>query len=150
MTAIDSFLEKSAGYVLASFQSRDAFLAAISGAVRAVTDVQSQTGWLFLLTSLFIGLIIYVVERRTGSAGPVSIVKADVVGNGHLRVIAAGADGRRVKAIAFRMADSPLGEALLAAPPHRKLWLAGRIKRDDYTGGGAAELHLDDAAWADA
>jgi single-stranded-DNA-specific exonuclease len=84
------------------------------------------------------------------AAGPVSIVKADVVGNGHLRVIAAGDDGRRLKAIAFRMADSPLGEALLAAPPHRKLWLAGRMKRDDYTGGNAAELHLEDAAWADA
>jgi single-stranded-DNA-specific exonuclease len=84
------------------------------------------------------------------AAGPVGIVKADVVGNGHLRIIAAGDDGRRVKAIAFRMADSPLGEALLAAPPHRRLWLAGRIKRDDYNGGGAAELHLDDAAWADA
>ncbi|HTU13029.1 MAG TPA: single-stranded-DNA-specific exonuclease RecJ [Allosphingosinicella sp.] len=83
------------------------------------------------------------------AAGPVSIVKADVVGNGHLRVIAAGADGRRVKAIAFRMAESPLGQALLATPPHRKLWLAGRIKRDDYNGGGAAELHLEDAAWAD-
>ncbi len=84
------------------------------------------------------------------AAGPVSIVKADVVGNGHLRVIAAGEDGRRVKAIAFRMAESPLGEALLATPPHRKLWLAGRIKRDDYHGGDAAELHLEDAAWADA
>ena len=65
------------------------------------------------------------------AAGPVGIVKADVVGSGHLRLIAAGDDGRRVKAIAFRMADSPLGEALLAAPPHRKLWLAGRIKRDE-------------------
>jgi single-stranded-DNA-specific exonuclease len=84
------------------------------------------------------------------ATGPVSIVKADVVGNGHLRVIAAGDDGRRVKAIAFRMAASPLGEALLAAPPHRKLWLAGRLKRDDYNGGDAAELHLEDAAWADA
>jgi single-stranded-DNA-specific exonuclease len=84
------------------------------------------------------------------AAGPVSIVKADVVGSGHLRVVAAGDDGRRVKAIAFRMAESPLGEALLAAPPHRKLWLAGRIKRDDYHGGDAAELHLEDAAWADA
>jgi single-stranded-DNA-specific exonuclease len=83
-------------------------------------------------------------------AGPVGIVKADVVGNGHLRVIAAGEDGRRVKAIAFRMAESPLGEALLAAPPHRRLWLAGRIKKDDYHGGNAAELHLEDAAWADA
>jgi len=84
------------------------------------------------------------------AAGPVGIVKADVVGNGHLRVIAAGDDGKRVKAIAFRMAASPLGEALLAAPPHRRLWLAGRMKRDDYNGGEAAELHLEDAAWADA
>jgi single-stranded-DNA-specific exonuclease len=83
------------------------------------------------------------------AAGPVSVVKADVVGNNHLRVIAAGDDGRRVKAIAFRMADGALGEALLACPPHRKLWLAGRLKRDDYNGGGAAELHLEDAAWAD-
>ena len=82
-------------------------------------------------------------------AGPVNLVKADIVGSGHLRVIAAGADGRRIKAIAFRMADGPLGEALLAAPPHRKLWLAGRVKRDDYHGNGAAELHLQDAAWAD-
>jgi len=82
-------------------------------------------------------------------AGPVNLVKADIVGSGHLRVIAAGADGRRIKAIAFRMADGPLGEALLAAPPHRKLWLAGRVKRDDYHGNGAAELHLEDAAWAD-
>ena len=83
------------------------------------------------------------------AAGPVGIVKADVVGSGHLRLIAAGADGRRVKAIAFRMAESPLGQALLAAPPHRRLWLAGRMKRDDYHGGDAAELHLEDAAWAD-
>ena len=83
------------------------------------------------------------------AAGPVAIVKADVVGSGHLRVIAAGDDGRRVKAIAFRMAYGPLGEALLAAPPHRKLWLAGRVRRDEYGGNVAAELHLEDAAWAD-
>jgi single-stranded-DNA-specific exonuclease len=48
------------------------------------------------------------------------------------------------------MAESALGEALLAAPPHRRLWLAGRLKRDDYNGGNAAELQLEDAAWADA
>jgi single-stranded-DNA-specific exonuclease len=67
-----------------------------------------------------------------------------------LRVIAAGDDGRRIKAIAFRMADSPLGEAMLAAPPHRRLWLAGRMKRDEWNGRATAELHLEDAAWADA
>jgi single-stranded-DNA-specific exonuclease len=83
------------------------------------------------------------------AAGPVRIVKADVVGTGHLRLIVAGDDGRRLKAIGFRMAATPLGEAMLAAPPHRRLWIAGRIKRDDWGDRPAAELHLDDAAWAD-
>lgn len=82
-------------------------------------------------------------------AGPVRIVKADIVGQGHLRLIVSGDDGRRIKAIAFRMADSALGEAMLAAPPHRKLWIAGRIKRDDWGDRPSAELHLEDAAWAD-
>ena len=83
------------------------------------------------------------------AAGPVRIVKADVVVNGHLRLIVAGDDGRRIKAIAFRMAESPLGQAMLAAPPHRKLWVAGRIKHDDWGDRPSAELHLEDAAWAD-
>jgi single-stranded-DNA-specific exonuclease len=83
------------------------------------------------------------------AAGPVRVIKADVVGNGHLRLIVAGDDGRRIKAIAFRMATSALGEAMLAAPPHRKLWVAGRVKRDEYGDRVAAELHLEDAAWCD-
>ncbi|GGB20647.1 single-stranded-DNA-specific exonuclease RecJ [Sphingomonas metalli] len=83
------------------------------------------------------------------AAGPYRLVRVDVVGNGHVRAIAAGADGRSLKAMAFRAADTPLGQALLAAPPHRQLWLAGRAKIDDWNGGNTAELHLDDAAWTD-
>ena len=83
------------------------------------------------------------------AAGPVRIVKADVVGQNHLRLIVAGDDGRRIKAIAFRMAEGALGEALLAAPGHRKLWIAGRIKRDEWGDRPSAEMHLEDAAWAD-
>ncbi|QAY79941.1 single-stranded-DNA-specific exonuclease RecJ [Sphingosinicella sp. BN140058] len=83
------------------------------------------------------------------AAGPVRIVKADVVGNNHLRLVVAGDDGRRIKAIAFRMADSELGQQMLAAPAHRKLWIAGRIKRDEWGDRIAAEMHLEDAAWAD-
>ena len=83
------------------------------------------------------------------AAGPVRVVKADVVGSGHLRLIVAGDDGRRIKAIAFRMAEGPLGEAMLAAPPYRKLWVAGRVKLDQYGDRIAAELHLEDAAWCD-
>ncbi|MBO9622957.1 MAG: single-stranded-DNA-specific exonuclease RecJ [Sphingomonas sp.] len=83
------------------------------------------------------------------AAGPLSVIKADVVGNGHVRVIVAGDDGRSIKAVAFRQADSELGAALLSAPRHRKLWLAGRAKIDDWGPRPAAELHIEDAAWAD-
>jgi single-stranded-DNA-specific exonuclease len=83
------------------------------------------------------------------AAGPVRIVKADVVGNGHVRAIVAGDCGRSLKAMAFRHAESALGQALLGAPPHRRLWLAGRARLDDWGARPAAELHVDDAAWAD-
>lgn len=83
------------------------------------------------------------------ATGPVRAVKVDIVGTDHVRVIAAGEDGRSFKAIAFRTAASPLGQALLGAGRDRRLWLAGRVKRDDWTGRGAAELLLDDAAFAD-
>lgn len=82
------------------------------------------------------------------AVGPVRLAKADVVGTGHVRLIAVGDDGKSFKAIAFRTADLPLGQALLGAGRDRRLWLAGRIKRDDWTGRGAAELLLDDAAFA--
>lgn len=80
--------------------------------------------------------------------GPVRTIKVDVVGNGHVRAIVAGDDGRSLKAMAFRAADTPLGQALLGAGPSRRLWLAGRAKLDDWGSRPAAELHLDDAAWA--
>ena len=83
------------------------------------------------------------------AVGRVRPVRVDVVGNGHVRAIVAGDDGRSFKAMAFRAADNALGQALLGAGTHRRLWLAGRAKLDDWGQRPAAELHLDDAAWAD-
>jgi single-stranded-DNA-specific exonuclease len=83
------------------------------------------------------------------AAGPARVVKADVVGNGHVRAILAGDDGASLKAVAFRAADGALGQALLGAPRDRKLWVAGRPKLDDWGSTPKAELHLDDAAWCD-
>ena len=83
------------------------------------------------------------------AAGPVRIVKADVVGNGHVRAIMSGDDGASLKTVAFRAADGALGQALLGASRDRRLWIAGRAKIDDWASRPAAELHLDDAAWAD-
>ena len=81
------------------------------------------------------------------AAGPLRIVKADIVGNGHVRAVVAGDDGRSIKTIAFRQAETALGLALLGAGPHRRLWLAGRARIDSWNGGAQAELHIDDAAW---
>lgn len=83
------------------------------------------------------------------ATGPVRIVRADIVGNGHVRAVVSGEDGRSIKAVAFRQADTELGAALLGAPRDRRLWLAGRAKIDDWGQRPAAELHLEDAAWAD-
>ncbi len=82
-------------------------------------------------------------------AGPVRVIKADIVGNGHVRTIVAGDDGRSIKSMAFRSAETELGQALLGAAAHRRLWLAGRAKIDDWGSKPAAELHVEDAAWAD-
>jgi len=82
------------------------------------------------------------------AAGPVRLLKTGIVGNGHVRGIAAGDDGKSFKWIAFRSADSKLGRALLASPAEARWWLAGSIKRDEWNGGNAAEMHLDDAALA--
>ncbi len=81
--------------------------------------------------------------------GPVRLIKADIVGNDHLRLIVGGQDGASFKAIAFRAAQSAMGQALLHGAQGRKIWLAGRAKIDDWGSRPAAELHLDDAAWAD-
>ena len=83
------------------------------------------------------------------AAGRVRVVKADIVGNGHVRTIVSGDDGKPIKAMAFGSADTALGQALLGAGSIRKLWLAGRARIDDWASRPSAELHLDDAAWAD-
>ena len=81
------------------------------------------------------------------AAGPFRVVDARVVGENHLRLQLSGVDGGRIKAMAWRQGDSELGAALQGAGA-RPLHIAGRVKRDDWTGGDAVELELDDAAFA--
>jgi single-stranded-DNA-specific exonuclease len=83
------------------------------------------------------------------AVGPVRLVKVDLVGTDHVRLIARGDDGASFKAIAFRAAETDMGQALLHRSQGRRLWLAGRARIDDWGNRPAAELHLDDAAWID-
>jgi len=131
---------------------------------RLATDVaQSSEGRALLIDALVApgGITPALVETLEGggpygmgwpgprvAAGPVRVIRADVVGNGHVRAVVAGDDGRSIKTVAFRQAESPLGQALLGAPRDRRLWIAGRARIDDWGSRPAAEIHLDDAAWA--
>ena len=82
------------------------------------------------------------------AAGPVRLLRTGIVGDGHVRGIACGDDGKSFKWIAFRSAGSELGQALLSSPADARWWLAGSIRRDEWNGGIAAEMHLEDAALA--
>ena len=79
------------------------------------------------------------------------VAHVEPVGTGHLRCtlgdpVGSGLGGpARLKAIAFRVAESPLG-AFLAAARGRRVHIAGHLRRDDYRGGDAVQLVIDDAA----
>ncbi len=82
------------------------------------------------------------------AAGPVRLLRTGIVGDGHVRGLGCGDDGKSFKWIAFRSAETALGQALLSSTGDQRWWLAGTIKRDEWNGGNPAEMHLEDAALA--
>jgi len=73
--------------------------------------------------------------------------KADIVGSGHVRCFLTGRGGGRLKAIAFRSADSDLGVGLLNARG-RVVHLTGTIRLETWQGRTNAQLLIDDAMFA--
>jgi single-stranded-DNA-specific exonuclease len=80
----------------------------------------------------------------------VRVAHAEPVGSGsHLRLrVVDPLSNASLNAIAFRVADGPLGRCL-AATGGRTLHLAGHLRRDAWRGGDAVQLIVDDAAPAD-
>ncbi len=72
---------------------------------------------------------------------------ARVVGEDHVRFELSAAEGGRLKAIAFRALDRPLGVALLNARG-MPLHVAGKLRRDRWRGNDAVQLIVEDAAEA--
>ena len=70
-----------------------------------------------------------------------------VVGaGGHVSFQLSSEDGARIKAIAFRAANTALGQTLLAARPDARFHLAGTLSLDHYQGASSVQLRLSDAA----
>jgi len=72
---------------------------------------------------------------------------AQVVGaGGHVSFSLTADDGARLKAIAFRAATTPLGQALLGAGNDTRLHIAGTLGVDHYQGQASVQLRVTDAA----
>ncbi len=67
------------------------------------------------------------------------------IGDNHVDAWLADPSGARVRAVAFRIADQPLGEALLGADG-RSFHLAGRLKTDSWQGRRRPSFQIEDAA----
>lgn len=131
------FLEgRLAGDVLAASESRalrlDGALSA-RGANRALYDLLEQAG-----------------PYGAGNPEPrfalpaMRIAHVDLVGGAHVRCMLTGEDGARIKAIAFRAAETPLGKALLDRGTG-SIHVAGRLKADDWRGRHDVQFNIEDA-----
>ena len=105
------------------------------------------------VTPQLVAMLERLAPFGTGNAEPrfalldARIVRADVVGQNHVRcIVTAGAGtGTRLKAIAFRALDGELGRLLLksgGAPLH----LAGHLRADRWNGAEGVQLTIEDAA----
>ncbi|HFD16150.1 MAG TPA: single-stranded-DNA-specific exonuclease RecJ [Rhodospirillales bacterium] len=71
-------------------------------------------------------------------------VEGRIVGDSHVSCWLAGADGRRVRAIAFRAVGTPVGERLLAG--RTRFWIAGRLRHEVWQGRERASFEIEDLA----
>lgn len=74
------------------------------------------------------------------------VVSARVVGQNHVSCMLADASGGRARAIAFRVADGPIGRHLLA--PRTRLHLAGQVRLERWEGQDRVSLRIDDVVTA--
>jgi single-stranded-DNA-specific exonuclease len=152
----------AAGFSLRPEQS-DPFRAFLTAEFAKSANISAQVATLTLDAVVSPAGATPTLVRDIGRAGPfgagnpepvlavpdAQVVFADVVGKDHVRLRLAGGDGTRLDAIAFRAADTDLGRALLAARGKR-IHAAGRLRADEWNGRVRVQLHLDDAAPADA
>jgi single-stranded-DNA-specific exonuclease len=82
--------------------------------------------------------------EATFALGDVRVEHAQTVRGGHVRATVSDRTGRRLRAVAWRAEETPLGQRLLARDG--ALHLAGRLKPDDWQGREGVELEIEDGA----
>ncbi len=105
------------------------------------------------------GVSVDLVEMLQNQVGPfgqefpepvfllenIRIHRADIRGSSHISVMISDWEGgSRIKAMAFRAVDTPLGDALLNAGTSA-LNIVGRLTINEWQGRKSAEMHISDA-----
>jgi single-stranded-DNA-specific exonuclease len=109
---------------------------AASGATLALIDLMEQAG-----------------PYGSGHSQPVfaipahRIVDSRMIGTAHVKVTLQGMDGSRLEGIAFRAAETPLGQLLLSSRGSQ-LHVAGCLSADHWQGSRRVQLRILDAARA--
>ncbi len=134
-----AFFEETLGEAVAEARARDGLK--LDGALTAASA-----------TADLLALIERAGPYGAGHPEPVfafpahRITYAKVVGTTHVQATVASAAGDRLKAIAFRAADRPLGKALLDARNGPPLHLAGTLSLDHWGGRTSVQLRIIDGA----
>ena len=124
------------------------------------TDVNVETEIDAVLTTQ--GVTVDLIEMLQNQVGPfgqeypepvfmlenVRIHKADILGTNHIRVMMSDWEGgTRIKGMAFRSADTPLGDALLSGNM-RPYNVIGQLKVNEWQGRKTPEIHITDVSEA--
>ena len=138
LEALNSFLRQRLG--AAARRARAASALAIDGALTPTA-----------VTEEFLDLIERAGPYGQGNPQPRFVLPAHrirfakAVGEAHVRCVLEAGDGSRLDAVAFRVADQPLGAALLA-DSGMPLHVAGHLRRDTWGGRDCRELIIEDVA----
>lgn len=162
----DGLLDTGGGHAMAAgmalpFGKIDAFRDAIGDKLRAEANAVTDARDLVFDGALGLGAASIATIDEIAKVGPygagwpeplfaftdLRVTYASVAAGSHVRVVLSDNAGAQIRAIAFRAVDTPLGDALLArnAGPFA---IAGKLKRDDWRGGDAVDLTIEDAALA--
>ena len=155
-------LEAGGGHPMAAgFSGRadrwEALAAFLNAEVRAARPAGSAPSALMLDGVLAVSGVSVALGTELAQAGPFGVgnpspcyafrrvfpVHARVVGTGHVSCLLADDTRGRVRAIAFRSADTPVGAALLRGRP---VDIAGQIQVSTWRGKPRAEVHIRDVA----
>ncbi len=105
------------------------------------------------------GITVDLVELLQNQVGPfgqaqpepvfmlknIRVHKADILGGAHIKIMISDWEGgTRIKAMAFRSVDTPLGEALMNAGT-KAINIIGQLKINEWQGRKTAEMHIMDA-----